>query len=150
MMVQQTDLTIRKTLHVDAPIERAFEVFTDRVAEWWPFDTHSIEGKTRPELQLEWREGGVNGELVDGELQAWYDVLAYEPPSRVLLRWRVNPEKPATQVEVVFAEDGAGTRVELTHSGWETYGEEEGGGFDGYNKGWDAVLGHYVDFFSKS
>jgi uncharacterized protein YndB with AHSA1/START domain len=143
------DLTIRKTLHVDAPVERAFEVFTDGVAGWWPFDTHSIEGKAEPELQLQWREGGVNGELVDGELRPWYDVLAYEPPARLLLRWRVNPEKPATQVEVTFAAEGEGTRVELTHSGWEAYGAEEDGGYDGYNQGWDAVLGHYVEFFGR-
>ena len=99
-------------------------------------------------MQLEWHEGGVNGEVIDGALQPWYDVLAYEPPSRVLLNWRVNPERPATQVEVTFTAEGEGTRVELVHSGWEAYeeGDEEPAG---YNSGWDHVLGHYVEHVAK-
>src|SRR3712207_8999348 len=36
------DLTIRKSLHVAAPVERAWEVFTERLNDWWPVTTHSI------------------------------------------------------------------------------------------------------------
>ena len=31
---------IKRTLHVDVPIERAFEVFTDRMGSWWPASHH--------------------------------------------------------------------------------------------------------------
>lgn len=149
MMAVGMDLTIRKTLHVDATVERAFEVFTDRVAEWWPFETHSISEEQHPEVQLQWHEGGVNGELVGGELQPWYDVLAYEPPARVLLNWRVNPEKPPTQVEVTFTAEGERTRVELVHSGWEAHGDKADGEFAGYDSGWDHVLGRYTEHVAR-
>ena len=42
MTTETVDLTIRKSVTVAAPVERAWEVFTERLQTWWPFDTHSI------------------------------------------------------------------------------------------------------------
>lgn len=141
MMIDAEDLVIRKTIHVDVPQERAFDVFTAGLADWWPVATHSIAGG-RPEG--DWRPGGTLVEVVGDERHEWADVLEYDPPGSFRLRWRVNPDKPPTEVHVVFAPDGDGTRVELTHSGWESFDELADQEFRGYTSGWDVVLGRYV------
>ena len=42
MMVDAEDLVIRKEIHVNVPVERAFEVFTAGLQDWWPMETHSL------------------------------------------------------------------------------------------------------------
>jgi hypothetical protein len=36
---------IRKSVVVAAPVERAWEVFVERMGSWWPLATHSIGGE---------------------------------------------------------------------------------------------------------
>ena len=40
MTLQAEDLVIRKSVTVAAPLEEAFEVFTERLESWWPLETH--------------------------------------------------------------------------------------------------------------
>jgi uncharacterized protein YndB with AHSA1/START domain len=143
---QATDLTIHKTVIVAAPVEQAFETFTERLGEWWPTDTHSI-GHDRVEAVI--LEGAVGGRLFerhfDGEEASWGRVLAWEPPTRLVLEWRVNEEWPApTEIEVRFSAEGDGTRVELEHRGWERLGASAAESSANYNKGWDVVLAPFV------
>jgi uncharacterized protein YndB with AHSA1/START domain len=143
MMIDAEDLVIRKEVHVNAPVDRAFAVFTAGLPEWWPMETHSIRNGV---TSVDWRVGGIAVETVGEERFEWGDVLEYDPPSSFRLRWRVNPEKPPTELKVVFLADGEGTRVELTHSGWERFLEAGDEGFHSYSSGWDIVLGHYVAY----
>lgn len=144
-MSTQTDLTVRKTLSVNCPPERAFEVFTDGLASWWPLETHSASDERPEAVVFEPRVGGrVYDRLADGRENDWATVTAWEPPSRLALDWHVSAGKPETQLEVRFLPDGDGTRVELTHGGWERYGAEAAEAFDSYNGGWDTVLRPYV------
>ncbi|MEO0653301.1 MAG: ATPase, partial [Pseudomonadota bacterium] len=46
----------------------------------------------------------------------------------------------ATQVDVRFTQTEAGTRVELTHSGFEALGDAAVAQHTGYTSGWDPVL----------
>jgi hypothetical protein len=57
----------------------------------------------------------------------------------------VSAGSPATDLEVRFSPEGDGTRVELTHGGWERYGDRADESFGSYNSGWDTVLGRYVE-----
>jgi len=42
-MTETTALApLTKAVVVDCSVERAFEVFTDRLGEWWPLATHSV------------------------------------------------------------------------------------------------------------
>ena len=143
MTAQTADLTIRKTVTVEASLDHAFRVFTERMATWWPTETHSLAGG---EVSLDWRVGGTASELVEGTWVSWADILEYDPPHGVALRWRVNAEKPATELRVRFEPDGGGTRVELSHGGWESY--LDGGTKEqaSYTSGWDTVLGHYTAY----
>ena len=146
MSTQAADLTVRKSLTVAAPQERAFEVFTERIGTWWPFDRYSIgEARTRDAV-FETREGGAVYEVMDGgETAPWATVVAWEPPSRLVISWHVNPEVPATEVEVRFTPEGDGTRVVLEHRGWERLGERAEAAREGYEGGWDEVLRRFVE-----
>ena len=135
---------IRKTITVDVPVEEAFETFTRRIGAWWPQASHTVFKDQLEEIVFDERAGGrIYERSAQGEEAEWADVLAWEPPTRFVLRWRVNPERGPTEVEVRFAPDGDGTRVELEHRGWDQVGD--GDGRAGYDTGWDYVLGHFVE-----
>jgi uncharacterized protein YndB with AHSA1/START domain len=138
---------VRKTLTVDCSPERAFQVFAGEVASWWPMKTHSIHHDKVRDVVLEPREGGEMYEVADGgEREHWARVTTWEPPKRLVLAWRVNPETPApTEIEVTFTPEGKGTRVELEHRNWEQAGESAAGMRDNYETGWDLVLAPYVE-----
>ncbi len=137
-MTTAEGLVVRKTISVGVPRERAFELFTERIGEWWPFATHSLHGDKVETAVFEGREGGrVYERTSDGEEATWGIVLAYEPPDRFVLEWRVDPST-ATELAVSFTSDGNGTRVDLVHSGWDAEDKRAD-----YDTGWDFVLGEY-------
>lgn len=139
-------LAVRKSIVVSAPVERAFELFTDGIASWWPVASHSIRGDEVETVVFEPRAGGrVYERARDGEEGLWASVRVFEPPTRIVLDWKVNPDRPATELEIRFVPEGDGTRLELVHSGWEAYGDAARDGHDGYDSGWDVVLGKFAD-----
>lgn len=146
--------TVRKTLDVNVPIERAFAVFTEKMAAWWPA-THHIAKQAFAEIVVEHRSGGRWFErAADGSECEWGCVLAWEPPQRVAFSWHLqadwkfdsNPEK-ASEVEIrFFAEGGGKTRVELEHRGLERHGagwEQLRAGVDSPG-GWNAILEQFA------
>lgn len=79
----------------------------------------------------------------------WGQVLAWEPAERVV--FTLHPGRTpeyATEVEVLFQPEGSGTRVTLTHRGWERIagllGESAEMEYRGYEGGWDHILNRYV------
>ena len=134
---------IRKSVTVDASPETAFETFTRQMGSWWPTESHRLfdEGS----VVFDERVGGrVYERSADGEEGDWADVLVWEPPHRFVLRWRVNPKRGPTELEVRFAPAGSGTRVELEHRGWD-----DPDGRANYDGGWDYVLGAFVESFKS-
>ena len=143
---------VKKTLTVAATQQRAFEVFTAGFDRWWP-RSHSIGDAPLKEAVIEGRVGGRwFGRLENGTDAEWGEVLAWEPPSRVLLAWRIganwqfDPDL-TTEVEVTFTPqaDGA-TRVELEHRHLERMGEGGEGmraAFDS-DGGWQGLLKLYA------
>ena len=120
---------VRKSVSVKATPERAFAVFTQRFDAWWP-RSHSIGESPLKEAVIEGRVGGRwFGRLENGTDAEWGEVLVWEPPSRVLLAWRIganwqyDPDL-LTEVEVTFTpEAGGATRVELEHRHLERMGD---------------------------
>jgi uncharacterized protein YndB with AHSA1/START domain len=133
---------IRKSVSVPLPLEKAFRLFTDGINTWWPFATHSIEGEKVEGAVFDIETKRLYERTVDGTEHDWGDIVAWEPPNRFLLAWRVNPERPSTEVEVRFSPDGERTRVELEHRGWEKCGPGERSSYD---SGWAYVLGRYEE-----
>lgn len=135
---------IRKTVTVDCALEEAFRIFTTEVGSWWPTETYSIHGDEVREVVFEERAGGQVYEVSEGgEKARWATVVAWEPPTRVVLSWEVSPKTLGTEVEVRFTRDGQGTRVDLEHRGWESVADATERA--GYDSGWGIVLGRYVE-----
>jgi hypothetical protein len=54
---QEAATAVRRSITVAAPVEKAFDVFTDRFGAWWPLDYHT--GDQNPEtVVIEPRRGG--------------------------------------------------------------------------------------------
>jgi uncharacterized protein YndB with AHSA1/START domain len=129
-------VTVRRTP------EDAFRLFTADIGAWWPMEEHSVFGATA-------RVGVEGAEIVErsveGERSVWAEIIESIAPRLLVLSWHpgTDPEK-ATRVEVSFAPDGDGTRVELTHTGWEAMGERAEAARQSYDEGWGLVLGRYA------
>ena len=131
MTTQAEPTAIHAQIVVEAPIERAFRVFTEEFDRIKPRE-HNMLGVEIAETVFEPREGGrVFDRGVDGSEFGWARVLAFEPPDRVVISWDLNPQfqiesDPAktSEVEVRFiAESPERTRVELEHRHLDRHGE---------------------------
>lgn len=160
-MVQEvTDLAVHKTITVAAPQQRAFDVFTTGMSDWWMRDSHHI-GETAPEaVVIEPHAGGRWFERApDGTECDWGRVLQWEPPARVLLAWHLDADwkydadpARATELEVQFVAEGPDTtRVELVHRGLEIHGERAQEVHDGIDspEGWSGLLALYATEAAK-
>jgi uncharacterized protein YndB with AHSA1/START domain len=138
---------VKKTLTVAATPQKAFEVFTAGFDRWWP-RTHSIGEAPLKTAVIEPRQGGRwYGLLENGTEAEWGDVLAWEPPGRLLLAWRIGTDWKydpdlLTEVEVVFAPEGEGTRVNFEHRLLENMGAEGEGARASFDSegGWGGLL----------
>jgi uncharacterized protein YndB with AHSA1/START domain len=126
----------------------AFEIFTARMASWWPLARYSIHEEETASCGIEPRVGGEIYEVAkDGSRARWGQVLSWEPPSRFVMSWHPGraPET-AQKVEVRFVGVPEGTRVELEHSDWTKLGEGAEETRTGYAGGWAVVFDHcYVE-----
>jgi uncharacterized protein YndB with AHSA1/START domain len=128
---------IRKTVLVDFPPEQAFDLFTRRIARWWPVSTHSYAGDDVTDVVFELEVGGRLYEVTDKGEQDWGRVLELDPPNRFLLEWLIG-EANGTEVEVTFAPEGPGSRVVLEHRGFASPDRR-----GRYDSGWGVVLGAF-------
>jgi uncharacterized protein YndB with AHSA1/START domain len=134
-MADQIDLnwtdpnSVRKAIRVQAPQAIAWKIFTEQLDAWWPLAVYKI-GKTaavnaviEPRVGGRWYECGDDGSTCD-----WGRVLAWEPPSRLVLAWDINADFQyvpglGTEIEVRFiAESANTTRVELEHRKLDRFG----------------------------
>jgi len=131
MTVQAADTSVRASIVVEAPIERAFSVFTEDFGRWWDPEHHILEADLA-EMVFEPRLGGhIYDRGVDGSECRWARVLAYEPPDRLVISWDINTQwkletdlEKTSEVEVRFVPEGdTRTRVILEHRRLELYGE---------------------------
>lgn len=147
-----TPAPIRRSVEIKVAPARAFEIFTGGASRWW-LKTHTISATKSPikDVVIEPRAGGrwfERGE--DGSECDWGKVLAWEPPTRLLLAWQINADfkyDPSllTEVEIRFTPAGRGTLVELEHRLIERMGERAVGMRDAFTRGWGLLL----DSFTK-
>jgi uncharacterized protein YndB with AHSA1/START domain len=139
---------IVKTVTVHAPPARAFAVFAEKFARWWPLArTHT--GPDPVDCAIEPRVGGrVFERAADGGETPWGTVLAYDPPHRLAFSWIVQLSAEQEQrVDIRFTQEDRGTRVELTHSGWEKLGDAAASRRERYDHGWGSIFEHcFADY----
>ncbi len=151
----QPEASVRTQIVVEAPVERAFRVFTEDFGSFKPPE-HNLLDVEVAETVFEPRQGGhLYDRGVDGSECRWARVLAYQPPDRVVISWDISPQwqietdlEKTSEVEVRFIpETPERTRVELEHrnldrhgKGWE--GVREGVGGEG---GWTLYLQRFAD-----
>ncbi|CDO85938.1 ATPase [Mycobacterium triplex] len=153
-MTQPRSPEVQHQVIVNAPIERAFAVFTEQFGDFKPRE-HNLLAVPIAETVFESRAGGhIYDRGVDGSVCRWARVLAYEPPHRLLFTWDISPswqpesdQSRTSEVEVRFtAESETRTRVDLDHRhldrhgpGWRSVAD----GVDG-EAGWPLYLHRYV------
>lgn len=133
---------LARRLGVTQPAVSQHLRFTEEITTWWPIRTHSV-GEARTErVVFEGRVGGEIHEIIRGGVRAvWGTVTAWEPPHRVAFTWHPGQAPDlAQEVEVRFVRLNEGTRLELTHRGWERLGAMARRARFGYNLGWAYVL----------
>ena len=150
----QEEASVWTQIVVEAPIERAFRVFTEDFGSFKPPE-HNLLDVEIAETVFEPREGGhLYDRGVDGSECRWARVLAYEPPDRVVISWDINPQwqietdlEKTSEVEVRFiSETPERTRVELEHRNLDRHGDGWEGvraGVDGPD-GWPLYLDRYA------
>jgi uncharacterized protein YndB with AHSA1/START domain len=155
MSTQAEATTVRSSIVVEAPIDRAFSVFTEDFGSFKPPEHNMLQVEIA-ETVFEPRAGGhLYDRGVDGSECRWARILAYEPPERVVFSWDISPQwqietdpEKTSEVEVRFvAETPDRTRVELEHrnldrhgAGWE--GVREGVATD---QGWPLYLQRFAE-----
>jgi uncharacterized protein YndB with AHSA1/START domain len=154
MSTQTSDTATQHSIVVEAPIERAFSVFTDGFGTFKPPE-HNMLRVDIAETVFESHVGGnIYDRGVDGSECRWARVLAFEPPNRVVFSWDISPQwqietdlDKTSEVEVRFiAEAPDRTRIELEHRnldrhgpGWES--ERDGVAAD---QGWPRYLDRFA------
>jgi uncharacterized protein YndB with AHSA1/START domain len=139
---------IVKTVTVRCAPARAFALFAEHFARWWPLSrVHT--GPDPVHCAIEPRVGGrVFERAADGRETLWGTVLAYDPPHRLAFSWIIELSAEQAQlVDIRFTPEEEGTRVELTHSGWEKLGDAAASLRERYDRGWGTVFErHFADY----
>jgi uncharacterized protein YndB with AHSA1/START domain len=141
---------VRRSVRTKAPPERAFRIFTAQIGQWWP-KGRTVGPKPHVDLVIEPFVGGRWFERdTDGVETPWGEVLAWEPPSRLMLAWRLGADHRydpdlLTEVEILFAPaEGGGTEVSLEHRNLERFRRDEWAA--AVHQGWTEMLAIFAGF----
>ncbi len=137
---------IVRTIEVPCSQEKAFTVFVSEMHSWWPlgrFTVSAMAGAPAQTVRVDARPGGEIVEVgPDGREHRWGRIRAYEPHGFVSLDFHMGlPAENASLVEVRFtalADDR--TRVELTQSNWEAFGDMAEMMYRGYGSSWGLLF----------
>lgn len=145
---------VRHSISVEAPIDKAFSVFTSDFGRFKPPE-HNLLAVPIAETVLEPHAGGaIIDRGTDGSECRWARILLFERPTRLVFSWDIGPTwqietDPArtSEVEVRFVALGAdSTRVEIEHRhldrhgpGWEAVRDGVAG-----DQGWPLYLDRFA------
>ena len=155
MSTQSQAATVRHQIVVNAPVERAFRVFTEQMDRIKPRE-HNLLSADIEGTVLEPRVGGrIYDRGTDGSECEWASVLAFEPPDRIVFSWNISPHwqlepdpEKRSEVEVRFIPEAPDlTRVELEHRHLERHGDGWEGAREGVggSDGWPLYLQRFAD-----
>jgi len=134
------------SFEVRCSAERAFQVWSERISQWWPAD-HTVSGEGDLQVILEGRVGGRIFERTKaGSEFEWGEVTVWDPPRRLGYLWHLRRDRAdATEVEITFVPQRSDTtRVEIEHRGWEKLGSDGQTWRDRNFGGWQTLLPHFI------
>jgi uncharacterized protein YndB with AHSA1/START domain len=131
------ELSIRKSLVVEAPQERAFRIFTEQMGAWWPKEHHIGKADLKG-VGLEPKVGGRWYEIgVDGSECTWGKVLEWQPPRRLVLAWQISAQwqyDPSLITE----------RVDFEHRHLDRFGAKAAELRGLMDSGWGGILERFA------
>jgi len=137
---------IVRVIEVPCSQQKAFNVFVSEMHNWWPlekFSVSALEGKQAKGLRVNPKVGGQIVEIGhDNTEHLWGTITTFNPYDALSLDFHIaEPSTSASHVEVTFtvlAEER--TRVELTQSNWEAFGDKAEMMRGGYGTGWSEIF----------
>ncbi|MCR8670391.1 SRPBCC domain-containing protein [Agrococcus sp. HG114] len=110
---------IELEVQVAVSCARAWDAWVHGLTEWW-HPAWTASGASLARIEVEPHPGGrIVEHRHDGRRHEWGEVTDAVPGSRFAHTFRLADEGDASTVAVDFAElPGGGTRVRLTHGGW--------------------------------
>ncbi len=137
---------IIKTIEVPCSQQKAFDVFVREMGNWWPLDKRSMSmhsGQPAKSLRIDPRQGGKIVEIGHDDTEHhWGTITSYAPYHSVSMDFHMGlPAENASLLKVKFtALDDNRTRVELTQSNWEAFGDLAEMMHRGYGSGWVIIF----------
>lgn len=140
---------IVKTIEVPCSKETAFNVFINEMHSWWPLDrftTSALGGSVAKSIRVEAKPGGEIVEIgPDDTEHPWGTINTYDPYDYISMDFHVphpseiDINRSLVEVRFITIDDGQ-TRVELTQSNWEAFGEMAQMVFGGYGQAWNLIF----------
>jgi len=149
---------IVKAIEVPCSQEKAFRVFVNEMGSWWPLDkftTSAMRGAPAKSIRVEAKQGGNIVEIGSDDTEtSWGTIKSYDPHGFVSMHFHIPQPDEQVQdgsdplgqlgrslVEVRFIAIGDDqTRVELTQSNWEAFGDMAEALRGGYGGGWVMIF----------
>ena len=144
----RTEDTIVAEVMIDAPRSVVWSALTDprMLATWWGSPEMYRADRWKIDLRVggKWQSRGTSNDGttfgVDGEF------LEISPTDRLVMTWLPSWDPSATTtIEYSLAEEGKGTRLRLTHSGFAGHADSR----ENHAYGWSRVLGWLGEFAER-
>jgi uncharacterized protein YndB with AHSA1/START domain len=153
-----TTTDVRREVTVAGTPQRAFDLFTKCIGEWWPAE-HHLATSPVVKMTVEPRIGGrLYDTCEDGSDEVWGEVTEWDPPARFTFAWMITGTwqlerdvEKASRVTVTFTAEGDRTRVVLVHSDFWRMSEGGKGMADavGAVDGWGSGLTKFAEFAER-
>lgn len=134
------------TIEVPADQETAFNVFTQKMGDWWPLDKRAMSLKDGEKPQCLNVDAQLGGKIVEvsesGKEHYWGSFKTFSPNDSVSMNFHMGmPPENASLVEVDFtALSENHTQVQLVQSNWEAFGDFAEMVYNGYKSGWVIIF----------
>jgi uncharacterized protein YndB with AHSA1/START domain len=137
---------IVKTIEVPCDQAKAFKIFVSEMSTWWPLDKFTVSAMGGAPIRVDARPGGEIVEIgPDNTEHLWGAIQSYEPNDFISMSFHIPRPGYAVSgrslVEVRFTVlEEKKTRVVLTQSNWEAFGDSARDMMGGYGHGWAMIF----------
>jgi uncharacterized protein YndB with AHSA1/START domain len=149
-----TPNAIEGDILIEAPADTVYRVLTEpaQIAQWFS-DAADLDPRSGGEGVLAFEDRATSQRAV-----VRLRVEAAEPPCRFAFRWDypegAQPDEGnSLLVEFTLTEEGTGTRLRVTESGFGALNwpeADKAGYYEAHTKGWDAHLASLRDYVGQS